>query len=267
MLTNTPNAIKHHEECLCDLCTSSSTNTTNSDNDVSIKYNSVNTKYRDFKQVHKMYEDRRVSFRRSRSGYRSRSRHGNISELPPINNTPIQVRCMRYQGSITSYTEFRVGDITTMLLGVTNSSSTAIVLMEAVRLQRLVVTLLPNSTTNAGTFALSWDGEREPHLTQTMFYTMGTPARWSFTPPEGSLATFWFNQDTSETTSTVFRLDPDNSTVEVILDIHFEYVLADGSTDTLTLGSAATFSGVAARVMPGGATDELYPVGLNYVTS
>jgi len=160
-----------------------------------------------------------------------------------------------------------VADFTTMLVATTASSSTAICLFEAVRLREIVVTCLPNSTSNAGAIGVSWWGEREPNTTETLFYTMGSPCRWHFVPPEGSLATFWFTQDTTETTNTVLRLDPSDSTVELILDIHFEYVIADGSSDTISLSPNATYTGVAARVMPGAATDELYPVGINYVTS
>lgn len=207
-------------------------------------------------------------FKVLRKQARRRSRQsGNIVSIPPINNSPIQTRCLRYQGNIVSTTDFRVSDFTTMLVATTNSSNQGICLFEAVRLQEFVITCLPNSTSNAGSLGVTWAGEREPHTTETIFYAMGTPSRWRFTPPEGSLASFWFTQDTSETSSTVLKLNPSDSVVELIVDIHFQYVIADGASDTITLSPTPTFTGVAARVMPGGATDELFPVGINYVTS
>ncbi len=149
----------------------------------------------------------------------------------------------------------------------TNASTTAICLMEAMRLRKVVVVLLPSADTNSGAFAFTWSGEREPDTVETMFYTQGMPSRWTFTPPDGSLAGMWFTRQTSETQNSVFTLDPDNSTVKVVLDLHIEYVLGDGSTRTITLSAPATYTGVAMRVMPGSASDELFPVGVNYVTS
>ncbi len=198
---------------------------------------------------------------------RNKDHPGSISELPPIKNNPIQTRCMRYVGTITSSTEFRVADMTTILLAVTSGSTSAIKLFEAVLIRSVAITCLPAADTNAGTFAFTWVGEREPDTVETMFYSLGQPDRWVFKPPPGSLAGFWVTQDTSETTNSIFKLDPDNSTVKIILDLSFEYVMCDGASTTLTLSGAATFTGVAARVMPGSATDELVPVGINSVTS
>ncbi len=207
---------------------------------------------------------------RKRPTQRSRniSMHtGSISELSPINNCPIQVRAMRYMGTITTTTDFRVADMTTILLAVTSGSTSAIKIIEAFKLKSVAITCLPSSDTNSGTFAFTWVGEREPHTTQTMFYSQGQPSKWTFYPPEFSFASFWITQDTSETTSSLFLLDPDNSVVKIVLDLNFEYVLCDGASSTITLSAAATFTGIAARVMPGAATDELVPVGIVSVTS
>lgn len=174
---------------------------------------------------------------------------------------------MRYIGTISSETDFRTTNFTAILVAVTSSSTTAICLFEAIRLRRIGITCLPSSDTNAGTFAFIWKGDREPHTTQTMIYSQGVPAKWNFYPPEGSLASFWFTQDTTGADDTsVFTIDPDNSTVKIVLDLDFEYVLATGASETVTLTGAASLTGIAAVCMPSSATDELVPVDIFSVT-
>jgi len=96
-----------------------------------------------------------------------------------------------------------------------------------------------------------------------MVYSQGVPAKWNFYPPEGSLASFWFNQDVSGVDSTsVFDMDPDNSTVKVVMDLDFEYVIATGISSTVTLTGASSLTGIAAICLPL-ATDELTPVGIH----
>jgi hypothetical protein len=196
---------------------------------------------------------------------RGKGFNGSLSELPPISNAPIQMRSMRYAGTISTSTDFRVADFTTILLSVVNGSTTAVKLFQAVLIKSVSVTCLPNSDANSGTFAFTWYGEREPDNVLTMFYSQGQPSRWTFTPPPESLAGFWITQNTTTTESSVFTLDPDNSTVKIILDLNFAYVLADGASGTLTI-SAPAYTGIAARYMPGSATDELIPVGITAIS-
>jgi hypothetical protein len=169
-------------------------------------------------------------------------------------------------GTITSECDWRIGSFTQILLAVVSGSTTAIQIFEAVRLKRVGITCLPSSDTNSGTFGFQWIGDREPHTTHTMIYSQGVPAKWNFYPPEGSFASFWITQDTAGIdTISVFTLDPDNSTVKVVLDLEFEYVIADGGCQTVTISSAATFSGIAALTQPLN-TDEFVPVDLQTVT-
>lgn len=196
-----------------------------------------------------------------------RSNGTNNQQLTVINNQPIQTRSMRYIGTIATLTDFRVADFTRILMFVISGSTNAYQLVEAFRIRSIGITCLPSSSTNSGTFAFTWAGEREPHTVQTMIYSQGVVAKWSFHPPEGSLASFWYTRDTVETTSSVFTLDPDNDEVKIVLDLHFEYTLIDGPTAyPFTLSAPATFTGVAASRMPAGATDELLPVDLYSVT-
>jgi hypothetical protein len=100
-----------------------------------------------------------------------------------------------------------------------------------------------------------------------MIYSQGVPATWDFLPPEGSFASFWITQDTTGIDdSSVFTLDPDNSTVKIVLDLQYQFVIATGTAETTTLSSAASTTGIAAMVMPSSATDELVPVDILSVT-
>lgn len=170
---------------------------------------------------------------------------------------------MRYIGTITSATDFRINDFTSILVAVTNGSTSAIALFQSVKIRRVGITCLPASATNAGTFGFTWRGDRGPQTVETMIYAPGNTEKWNFYPPEDSMASLWIDQDSSAIdTSSIFELDPDNSIVKIVLDLQFDYVIASGASDTVNLSGAASLTGIAAVIMPGSATDELLPVDI-----
>ena len=157
---------------------------------------------------------------------------------------------MRSSGNITQTASVGIEDMQSMLVSVVDTTTSATALMESVRILSIGIVCLPASDTNAGTFSFTWYGERGPHNTETMIYSQGVPSRWIFYPPEESLASFWINASDDEAAVSLFTLGADNATVEIIMDIHFEYVVLDGARDkAFTLSSAATFTGIGARIL------------------
>jgi hypothetical protein len=193
---------------------------------------------------------KRLNTKTNRRGYRQ------PNELSVINNAPVQTRCLRYIGDIDAEVSFVYSDFTRMLVAVTSGSTQVISLFEAVKIQRVGVTVLPNSAASAGTFSFTWSGDKSPHTIHTMLYSQGVPARWSFYPPEDSLAYFWINQDTTGIdTATVFSMADSTGNVRIVLDIQFEYVLANGASATSTMTFVPTTTGISAPRMPVGVGD------------
>jgi hypothetical protein len=165
---------------------------------------------------------------------------------------------------MSSGSTFLLSDLTGLLVSVTNASTASFSIIESIRLRRVGITLLPDSGSNAGFFSFHWGGEREPHTRKTTAYMPGVLTKENFYPPDGSLASFWNNQDTTETTTSVFEIETTDNTTLVIMDLQFEYVLVNGESEAITLSSASTFSGIAAPALPR-AAELFYPVDLDWV--
>jgi hypothetical protein len=179
-----------------------------------------------------------------------------------INNNPKQTRVIRYCGTIASSTKFSRNDLLQFIVAVTSGSTTAIELVDAIRLDLVKVWLLPNSDTGAGVFALEWTGDRTPNTIHTTAFAPAIGSCMTSVPPKDSLAHFWSCRSGSDNGEYLFILDPSNSTVEIILDLHVTYLLGNGSTDTSTLGSASSINGVAYLTQPVNTSGELTPVGV-----
>jgi hypothetical protein len=189
------------------------------------------------------------------------------SQLSVINNSPIQTRCLRYIGTVTSSTGVSSGSLLGLIVSVTNSSTTASRILDSLKIQRVGITCLPASDTNAGTFTFAWTGEeqRTPDIRKTMIYSQGVPAHWNFYPPDGSLAGYWVD---SNDTSVIFTMDPDNATVKLVVDLEFSYILGSGSLgSTYTLSIASSFNGLGYRYLDwaAGGSSDLSPVDLDLV--
>lgn len=190
----------------------------------------------------------------------------NNNALSSLNNQPIQTRCIRYSGTPSSAQIFDVTSLTSLLLAVTNTSTAAIPLFETVRLRRVKVTCLSDSGSNSGFLSFMWNGEREPNSKDTILYSPGYPTSKNYYPPEGTLASFWVSQETAETDTSLFTIDTSDNTVLIVLDLQFQYVIANGVSEAFTLSGAATFSGIAALAIPVG-SEAFIPMDLSAVSS
>ncbi len=202
-----------------------------------------------------------------RNGYnKRRKQHHDVFSIPQISNLPKFTRCMRYEGEITSSVYFTFYQLFLMIGSTRTSSSNYVSIFQSIKLNRIGVTCLPASATNAGLLTFEWGGDGTPHTQEIMAYSQGVPARGNFYPPEYSRASWWVeDSDATSTGDVAFTIDPSDSTVKVLIDIDFTAILANGSsTVTHTLTTAATFDGIAYLVLPT-VTDELTPVGVSTV--
>jgi len=178
-----------------------------------------------------------------------------------IQNQPKQVRVIRYRAtSLGNATTITRGDILNALVAVTNTSTSAIPLFRAVRLDRIKFVAYADDTSGPETLCFKWTGDRSPETCVTTVCSNAVPAVLVVRPPERSLAGYWSTID-ADTTEVLFRIDA--FTPDLYMDLHITYILDDGGVTTQTLASASSFTGIAAVRLPNdGATTDFIPQGL-----
>lgn len=213
-------------------------------------------------------DKRRLPVVRSSQRARSRNTKGGprVSDLvTDINLKPSIARVLRYRFSTTSTKSITRADLLSSIVAVTNGSTTAVSLIDAIKVTGVRISLLPNDDGDATNLSFSWTGDRGPDLLHSLMCTNAVPRAAFYSPPPDSLAGFW-SIHTSDTSETLFSLTLDNAGCNVITDIHVTYVLGDNSTATQTLTGAATISGVVLLALPIG-DGSFNPVGLTSLSA
>lgn len=194
-----------------------------------------------------------------RSNRRRRNNNGLVNVLTVIKNAPILTRSLRYTafGSSLPIT-FTTSDFQNAFLMGISSSTTAYAIISSFKLHSVSFTLLPDASTGSGTFTFTWNSSRTGEQDTILVYSTGVTSRWTFTPPEDSLIADWYGPN--DAADNLFTVNVDSTTVEVIMDLHFSYIMdPNGSTSTVTVTAPST-SGVYAHII-GGFT----PVGLSTI--
>lgn len=204
-----------------------------------------------------------VNRRRHKKHRRQMDGDMNIS-IAPIKNRPKLTRCLRYVFNDTGTPAILYSNDLLKWCGfVTNTTTNFYQLTQSIKLIRVGLTLLSNSSTGACTLAFQWLGTNSPSDQSIMYAAQGVPARKSFYPPEDSFSMLWW--DESSTNTPLCSIDAQYVTSEpvVYVDLMFEYVHSSGTVSNQTLGMAATFTGIGYKTM---FQDTCSPVGLDAVT-
>jgi hypothetical protein len=112
--------------------------------------------------------------------------------------------------------------------------------------------------------SLTWNGDRSPSVLETTALAQALPAVLSLTPPSSSLASYWSLRGSDES-EILFTVDVGaTSAVDLFMDLHIEYVLANGATTEYTLsGSTISSAGVYYLTLPNDVSSGFSPVGLS----
>ncbi len=200
------------------------------------------------------------SNKRRRNKRNARNASGIITELPDINNKPIQTRCIRYSGTTTSELQMDSQDLR-CFCGATTSASTAYYpIAQSVLLKRVGITIMSDSSTTTGSVNFSWNGLNAPDVLHTLLVGPGFPNHRSFYPQEGTSAWLWW--DATSTTTELFGISATDSSITIFLDIEFEYVIADGAITNVALTTTASVTGLVYRQLPIG-NPIFVPIGLS----
>jgi len=180
----------------------------------------------------------------------SRNRTNNRSRnvVTTINNKPKLTRVFRLKGTPTSGATFLRSDLLSLLIAVTSGSTAFISLIDAIKINSVRITWLPDDDADASECCLAWVGDRAPDTCLTTLVTNAIPAITNSRPPKDSLASFWSTQS-GDTSESLFSVTCPLK-VEAILDIQVVMVFGDNTTSTGVLSSAASFNGIAAPWLP-----------------
>jgi hypothetical protein len=182
-----------------------------------------------------------------------------------IKQQPMQQRVVRYQNSTSDPVSITRGDLLNWLVSGTDSYANLVVpLCESVRLQRVRLVGFAESGADPTFLSLTWNGDRSPSVLETTALAEAVPAKLSLAPPSSSLASYWSLRGSDEA-EVLFTIDVGSvSSVDLFMDLHIEYVLANGATDEFTLsGSTIASAGVFYLTLPNNDANGFSPLGLS----
>ncbi len=192
----------------------------------------------------------------------------NRLQITNIENKPVLTRSIRYQSALTSTNTmtFYSADLLTMFVRTTNASTAAGGIFDSIKINSISISAYQTSA-NLEYVTFKWETVNGPENLETLVTQSAIMARGTWYPPENSSAAWWMNA--AVTSYELFAITPSATTLDLILDINFRYVMNDGQdSSSATLAVAATFTGIAARNMPattGAGLRQFMAVGLNQV--
>ncbi len=165
-----------------------------------------------------------------------------------VKQLPIHNRVIRY--SCTAQTNFQLTPLTLLqsILGVLNGNAACVQIIGSVRLRRISLYSVP-STNDFGNatseLSFKWLGDlNAPGNLITDRGTSTVPACIKVIPPTMSIASMWFTTTTDSTTlnqpfCAITCID------NTVMDLDFDYIVANDTTVQVTLTAAANRTGVA----------------------
>lgn len=208
----------------------------------------------------------RKSSKVKRGARRSTLASSRNNPITPIKLKPIQQRVVRYELGGASTAAVTRGDLLNWVVSTTGSSTAAVALCEAVKLNRVKVIGYGISTSNSASVCLEWNGDRSPSSCTSVVAANAVPAVINQTPPSDSLARYWSIRGSDEAEVLFTVTESSGTIIDVFVDIHFDYVIGDGLTEALTLSAAASATGIALLDLPNDTGTALVAVDLTSYT-
>jgi len=162
-----------------------------------------------------------------------------------IKSNPIYSRVLRYRvNSAFTDKNFNMGNLHAHMLWVTNASTAAFTVVNAIKLNRVVLYSVPSSNFGATVNELSfrWVNLGNFESTLTSRGTLSDPAKIVAVPSPQTLIDRAFDINDPEITTTIMII---NAPAESIIDFHVNFTLLDGAGTANTLSANATFTGLA----------------------
>lgn len=202
--------------------------------------------------------------RRNRTNNSIKNTTAGPYDVPNVKSNPIFTRVMRYQspGTQTNF-QFRASDMLGMINFAT-STTTGYSIMSAVRLRRLRLIMMPDTSEVSGSTTFTWLGTYSPTNESTLFFMPGVVSSENFYPPQDSEVSWWIRDDTSTalfeinlTSAIVFMID-----LEIEFTMPFDNTVVGGTTFTGATANTIVYPSLPRNLGSG----RLFPVGLPTVT-
>ncbi len=185
---------------------------------------------------------------------------------PSFSSQPMSQRKFRFASTATlTNVDIQRKDMLSLLLAISTAgtSSVATGVFSAVKLDRIMIWGVPDSSVSVCNININFPGNNSPDTRISDTGNPMYPAHISVVPPKSSFAELWTN--TSSTQSEVLFEVQGSSNTEVIIDIQVTVVISDGVANNYNLASAVGPGILAAYLdahLNGSAL--IQPVSLNY---
>ncbi len=161
-----------------------------------------------------------------------------------IKMRPIHNRVIRYlvtaplQGQAMTAAQMQ-----SSILATTSGSTTAIRIFDGCRIRRISMYFAAQDfSSSANNLSFSWRGATNgPEMLITDRGTATRPACIKVVPPEGTPASWWYDSTSPHASEELCRFWVPTG---AIVDIDFDFIIGDATTGTVTLGAAATSTGI-----------------------
>ncbi len=164
---------------------------------------------------------------------------------PEIKSKPLINRVLRYRcGTAFTDKNFSMQSLWGHMLWVTNASTAAFSVVDAIMLTRVVMYSVPSANFggSANEISFRWANLGSFENTITSRGTLTDPAKIVAVPQPNSLVKRAFDASDSDLSTTIAII---NMPAESIIDFHVTYTLLDGAGTSVTLSGNATFTGLA----------------------
>ncbi len=194
---------------------------------------------------------------------RRKNRTNGSYDIGQIKNAPILTRCIRYESpGTTNEFQWRNGDLMKMI-GFATSTTEGYSIMQSVRIRRVKVTCMPDTSEVSGSCRFEWLGTSAPENEDTMVYMPAVPCSKNYYPPEGSSPWFWRSDYSNADALFSVKF---TANIVWFLDIEFEWVMKNDTTtqqlDALTSATANVLVYPRLPINVSTSSQRLFPVGL-----
>jgi len=161
-----------------------------------------------------------------------------------IKQQPIHTRTIRYYVQAGGQSTLSPAQILTAMVAITNASTSAIPIYQAIKLRRISIYYVSTSGfgTNANVLTLGWTGyQNAPDVLISDRGTLTQPACVKAVPPPNSSASFWFDVNSTNVIDPILSFNAPNGS---ILDLEYEFILATAAIAPITLSANAGYTGL-----------------------
>jgi hypothetical protein len=146
------------------------------------------------------------------------------SAITKVNPTPIQSRTIRYICTDTGTYTFYDTDLFKMICCTVDGGTGSHSIMTSLKLRFIKLTVIGDGS-GVSEVVFEWGQDRGPDKKTAFLAGPTEPESTIIRPLPGSFTAMWFDLDVLTGSDTMFVVDTTNLAGELLMDIHFDYVM------------------------------------------